>query len=139
MEQQPRPDPMTKSYIADLTKKKLALSKEKQLLAIETMHAVALFQQQQQPNNKKKSKKRPASKPEAAVAAPPEPVAKKEKKHKVKPEGWLCVGNVVSGEPCPLDQEAQKFTGRLRHNNKLTDVCKACKKAVKAAAAASFE
>lgn len=123
-----RPDPITKSYIAELAKKK-------QLLDIETMHAVVLFHQQQQQQQSNKAKKKPSSKKRPAAAAV-EPVAKKEPK--LKPEDWLCEGDVAKGTPCPLSPDDQKYSAhRTRHNNKLHNLCKQCRKTVKAAAAAA--
>lgn len=125
-----RPDPITKAYIAELSNK----SKK---LEIELVNSLILFREQQKKETKKGKKKQPvAGKKRPAEAAVPgpaaEPAAKKEKKKKEKPEGWLCIGNVVDGTPCPLEAEYQVFDGRLKHEGKLVNACKVCKKSTRA-------
>lgn len=124
-----RPDPITKAYIAELSNK----SKK---LEIELVNALILFHEQQKKDTKKTKgkkptadKKRPAPEPAAVGGESP---AKKEKKKKEKPEGWLCSGNVVDGTPCPLEAEYQVFDGRLKHEGKLVNACKVCKKSTRA-------
>lgn len=131
MDANQRPDPITKAYIAELSNK----SKK---LEIELVNSLILFHEQQKKDTKKTKgkksadagKKRPAV--EAAAVAVVEPPAKKEKKKKEKPEGWLCSGNVVDGTPCPLEVKHQVFNGRLKHEGKLINACKVCKKSTKA-------
>lgn len=116
-----RPDPMTKSYIAELSKKK-------QLLEIEIAHSIVLFHNQKD----KPGKKRTMTFSKTVLPKEPEPKKEKTKKEpKEKPADWVCKGNVVDGTPCPREPEDQEFTSRTLHNKKLHDACKQCKKAIK--------
>jgi hypothetical protein len=122
--EEPRPDPITKSYIAGLIKKKNHLE-------IETMNSIILLHEQQKAQEKKggkKSKKRPVA-PEP-VAAAAEPAAVAQKKLKLKPEGWLCEGNLVTGTECTVEPEKQVVAGTL-HEGKRRKTCKVCKKDMK--------
>lgn len=138
-----RPDPITASYINGLSKKKRSLE-------IEEIRAVVIFELQKQaekkkggtkkkstaavaaPEAKSKSKKRPAA---AAIVV----AAKQEKKSKKeKPVGWLCEGNLVADEPCPKQEELQKFPGGgTRHEGSTHQVCKDCRKAMKKSGSAT--
>jgi hypothetical protein len=126
--EEPRPDPITKSYIVGLIKKKNHLE-------IETMNAIILLHEQQKAQEKKgakKSKKRPVAPAVAEPAAEPAAAAAAQKKQKSKPEGWLCEGNLVTGTACAVEPEEQVVAGTL-YEGKRHKTCKVCKRGMKKA------
>lgn len=122
--EEPRPAPITKSYIVGLIKKKNHLE-------IETMNAIILLHEQQKAQEKKGGGKKSKKRSVAPVVAEPAAAAA-QKKQKLKPEGWLCEGNLVTGTACSVEPEEQVVAGTL-YEGKRHKTCKVCKKGMKKA------